>query len=30
MSGFDRTALARVLADGIAELELDLSAVQQE
>jgi 16S rRNA (guanine527-N7)-methyltransferase len=30
MSGFDRTALARVLADGIAELALDLSAVQQE
>jgi 16S rRNA (guanine527-N7)-methyltransferase len=30
MSGFDRTVLARVLADGAAELALDLSAVQQE
>jgi 16S rRNA (guanine527-N7)-methyltransferase len=30
MSGFDRTTLARVLADGIAELELDLSSVQQD
>ncbi len=30
MAGVDRTALARVLADGVAELRLDLSAGQQD
>ncbi|MBB3222422.1 16S rRNA (guanine(527)-N(7))-methyltransferase RsmG [Pseudoduganella umbonata] len=30
MAGFDRTVLGQVLADGVAELDLALSAAQQE